>query len=468
MSNYQLQANAIQLSASADPIVTSPYHDTPEKLELVKRKLISKTRSDPGSSPNSVLVHPSSSPVTKDSLLRQSPSESASSSAENRENTLIPSRTRGVLHSVFRMSYGTEKVSLAPLASKSQDYKLISLRPKVVMGDDGAEITLELARTPSRTPQRNALTDQTNKIRASSLFDADTSPSLNAETEPCSESLGSQMLCGASALGCQSDDTSSSALIQFPPHYVQETIQILLGNPLGLDGWCHGWQAWLYFGMEQGNNTNESSCETKEDMKRVLRNRAFDLNVRNRRIRILKRDLNPFDSTPKKSSESEPLQKTRSLSVHENTARKPDHHRSSTSLDVPSSIASFGCGWDPYSCGQEDSNSPATIRFRQFTSSNEDLRYDSDPEDFSRRRSSHDTSNREKENESFLNFADADGLPFSNKSKAHRRLDLGKPRKLDVDFYDDFHVKDIVQVRMHHSLKQRASSTFLRTPNLCY
>jgi hypothetical protein len=245
-------------------------------------------------------------------------------------------------------------------------------------------------------------------------------------------------------------------------------IQNLLGDPMGLDGWCHGWQAWLYFGMEQGDNPDEGTSETKENMKRVLRNRAFDLNARNHRIKILKEDLNPFDSTLKKGSASKSFPKTRSLSVREIPTRKPDHHRSSTSPDVTPSITSFGCGWDPYNCGQANLNSPATIRFRQFTSSNEDLRYDSDPEDFSRRRSSHDTSKGEKVNESFLNFADADGLPFSNKSKAHRRLELGKPRKLDVDFYDDFNVKDIVQVRMHHSLKQRASSTFLRTPNLCY
>jgi hypothetical protein len=123
---------------------------------------------------------------------------------------------------------------------------------------------------------------------------------------------------------------------------------------MGLDEWCHGWQAWLYFGMVEGDkNADERTSETKEDMKRVCRNRAFDLNARNRRIKILKEDLNPFDLTPKESSASAPLRrKTRSLSVHENTARKPDHHRSSTSPDVPSSVASFCCDYrfNPTGC----------------------------------------------------------------------------------------------------------------------
>jgi hypothetical protein len=366
------------------------------------------------------------------------------------------------------MTYGAEKVARPPLASKSQDHKVMSLKPKVVMGDDGAEITLELASTPSRTPQRNALSDQTNNLPTNSLLDADIAPSPNAKKEPRSKSLGSQMLCGASALGCLPEDTESSALVQLPQHNVEQTIQILLGNPMGLDGWCHGWQAWLYFGMEHCDNADESTCETKEDMKRVLRNRAFDLNARNRRIKILKEDLNPFHSTPKKSSASVSLQKTRSFSVHENTARKPDHHRSSTSPDVHLSVASFGCGWNPYSCGRPDSDSPAIIRFRQFGSSDEDLCYDSDPEEITRRRSRHVASKSDEENESFLNFTGTDGLPSSNKSRTARRLDLGKPRRLDVDFDVDCHVKDIVQVRLQHYRKQRALSTFLLALTLMY
>jgi hypothetical protein len=100
-------------------------------------------------------------------------------------------------------------------------------------------------------------------------------PSPNAEKNPRSKSLGSQMLCGASAFACLPEDTESSALVQLPQHIVEQTIQIFLGNPMGLDGWCHGWQAWSYFGMEQGDNADESTSETKEDMKRVRRNRAF-------------------------------------------------------------------------------------------------------------------------------------------------------------------------------------------------
>lgn len=332
------------------------------------------------------------------------------------------------------------------------------------MGDDGAEVTLEPTTTPSRTTQRNVLTDQTNlmpqvvtpnlsddrKLPTNSLLDADTSPSPIPEKTQRSKSLGSQMLCGASGMACLPEETESSALVQVPQQNVERTIQMLLGNPMGLEGWCHGWQAWLYFGMEQSENADESTYETKEDMKRVLRNRAFDLNARSRRIRVLKEDLHPFNSSPERIDAPIPLSKTRSFSVCENSTRKPDHHRSSTTPNVPSNVTPFGCYWDPYGCGQPDSDSPAVIRFRQFGSADEDLCYDSDPEEVTRRRSQHIPS-KSDDNEPFLSFTGTDGLLPSSKNRADRERDLGRPRRLDVDFDDDRHVKDVVQVRLQHS-----------------
>jgi hypothetical protein len=457
MSACQLQDEPHQLSLWSEPTVASPEHETPE----VNHKLVGETLSDSSSSPDTVLAHPWSASITKDSLLTASPPRSPSSSAENRENALSASQTGRVLRSAYHMAYCTDTVSRPPLTSKSQDNKFMSLRPKVVMGENGAEVTLEPTSTP-RKPQRNVLTDQTNltsqvvtpgsldnrKLPTNSLLDADTSPSPISEKPQSPKSLGSQMLCGASGMGCLPEEIESSALVQIPQQNVERTIQMLLGNPMGLEGWCHGWQAWLYFGMEHGENADESTCETKEDMKRILRNRAFDLNARSRRIRILKEDLNPFDSSPERIDAPISLSKTRSFSICANATRKPDHHRSSTTPAVPSNVTPFGCYWDPYGCGQQDSDSPAVIRFRHFGSADEDLCYDSDPEEITRSRSRHIAN----DSESFLSFKDSDGLLSSNKNGANRQRDLCRPRRLDVDFDDDRQVKDVVQVRLQHSM----------------
>ena len=456
MSTCRLQDEPHQLSVRSEPTVASPENET--------QNLFGETLSDSGSSPNTVLAHPWSTLITKDSLLTASPPRGPSSSAENRENAQSPSQTGCALRSVYHMAHSTDAVWRPPL-EKSQDKEFMSLRPKVIMGENGAEVTLE-PRSPLKTKQRNVLTDQTNrthqiftpdlldnrKLPTNSLFDSDTSPSPIPEKMQRSKSLGSQTLCSASSVGCLPEEVESTALVQEPQQNVERTIQKLLGNPMELEGWCDGWQAWLYFGLERGENADESTCETKEDMKRVLRNRAFDLNARSRRIRVLKEDLNPFDACRERIDAPISLPKTRSFSFCGNATRKPDYHRLPTTPDVPSSVTSFVCYWDPYVCGQPDTDSPAVIRFRHFESADEDLCYDSDPEEITRHRSQHIASEND-DNETFLSFKGTDGL-LSNKNRVDQQRDLCRPRRLDFDFDDDRQIEDVVQVRLRYYVQR--------------
>lgn len=325
-------------------------------------------------------------------------------------------------------------------------------RPRVYMGEEGAEVSLS---TPPHEAQRPPLRDQTNvalppavtpenrtrrHVSMNSLLDADISPEVDENKEQHrGPSLGAaQMLCGGSGPDCFSlDDTDACALVNAPQASVERTITLLLSDPYGLDGWCHAWQAWFFFGI--AHSPDENARETKEDMKRTLRNRAHDLNSRSRRIRTLKDDLSPFDVTPPGVSASIPLTKTRSFSGLEMATR-------SSSLSSESSLnMSVISLWESMpGCGKPDSESPAALRSRELAG--EDLCYDSDPEEITRRRPRSGLG--KKEDASFMSFNDTMG-GRANKHPADHKSDLLIPRRLDAIFKDDDHARDAVQVSLH-------------------
>jgi len=341
--------------------------------------------------------------------------------------------------------------------------------PRVFMGDEGAEVSLN---TPPG--QRPALTDKTNIVppavtpedsrrvlRMSSLLDADISPSPDISPSSDAENkeqqrspLGAQMFCGSGGPGCfTTDDTDACALVNAPQASVERTITLLLSDPSALDGWCHFWQAWFFFGIEHSESHDENTSETKEDMKRVLRNRAYDLNSRSRRIRTLKDDLSPFDVTPQRVSATIPLTKTRSFSGHEHALRKKENILSSSSSDTSlnMSVVSLGSAvWESMpGCGQPDSDSPALIRSTELGSASEDLCYDSDPEEITRRRHPRDADKKDKNDTTFMAFNDTNTrLGRTKKHGANRKSDLAIPRKLEAIFNNDDHAKDAVQVSL--------------------
>lgn len=337
------------------------------------------------------------------------------------------------IHSNFKRETSPTSVVLHPQAAKKP--------PRVMMGDEGAEVSLN---TPP--PSRKPLTDQTNilvtpnrrVVHMNSLLDVDISPDASENKEP--PLSASNIFCGSGGSGClDQNDADGCELTNTPQASIERTITLLLSDPSALDGWCNAWQAWFFFGQNHDENTRE----TKEDMKRVLRNRAYDLNSRSRRIRTLKEDLSPFDVTPAQVSATIPLTKTRSFPgrLGENipcrsTERRSSSASSDTSLNI--SVASF---WESMpGCGQPDSDSPAVIRSMDLAK--DDLYYDSDPEEMTRDRSQSDT-----DTSTFVSFIGSEkDLGGTEKSIANRKTGLAAPRRLEAIFNNDDHAKTLVQV----------------------
>lgn len=325
--------------------------------------------------------------------------------------------------------------------------------PRVMMGNEGAEVSLNSTPPSSRKP----LADQTNilppavttpsrsrVVHMNSLLDIDISPDAGEHKEQPSLSA-SNLFCGSGGSGCLSDDHEGCELVNAPQASIERTITLLLSDPSALDGWCNAWQAWFFFGVEQygENHGDENTRETKEDMKRVLRNRAYDLNSRSRRIRTLKDDLSPFDVTPAQVSATIPLTKTRSFPGHASSSRKLNDRRSSspasdTSLNM--SVASFLESMP--GCGQHKSDSPAVIRSMDLEK--DDDCYDSDPEEMTRDRSQND-----KKDATFVSFNDSDNDLGGTKMKGvNRKSDHVIPRRLEAVFNDEDHAKVLVQVSL--------------------
>jgi hypothetical protein len=267
-----------------------------------------------------------------------------------------------------------------------------------------------------------------------SLLDIDISPDSENKEPQCGPPLNG-LFCGSSGHDCLSQDSNETCeLVNAPQASIERTITLLLSDPSALDGWCNAWQAWFFFGVEQCESTNDR--ETKQDMKRVLRNRAYDLNSRTRRIKTLKNDLSPFDVTHKVGA-SIPLAKTRSLGhEHEKSSgRRWSSSSSDTTLNM--SAASF---WESMpGCGLSDSDSPAVIG--SVPLGNDELCYDSDPEEMTRDRS---TSG----NTTFIAFNDSTRALGGTKKKGNNRNgDFVIPRRLEAAFNDDDdHAKVLVQV----------------------
>ena len=412
-----------------------------------KKNAVTKTASSVSSQPGAATAASVVSPTRVDE-----PDDGQKSVAATLPKT-VPSPTSVVLHPLPNALKNDRRRPPTYKAKRHSDRRVV---PRVVMGEEGAEITLDTLAKQERPP----LADRTNLAppavtpdmpgrrrlpHMNSLLDADISPSTDIPSSPDTEnkeqqrpSFSAQIFCGTGAPGCLlSDDSDACALANAPQPSVERTIALLLGDPAGLSGWCHAWQAWFLFGLGHGANHDESTRETKEDMKRVLRNRAYDLNSRNRRITMLKDDLNPFDESPTRLGTPIPLTKTRSFSGYESFQHKTNNLRSSSSNDVSISVASLGSAvWESIpGCGQPDSDSPAVVRSRDF---GDDLCYDSDPEEITRRRPQHGASNEA----TFLAFDDTKiGL-----DAVDHKSDLVIPRRLESIFNDDSHAKDLVQV----------------------
>ena len=300
----------------------------------------------------------------------------------------------------------------------------------VTMSDDGAEVTLQqpvihtrglitdspLLATPRKQQPEQSQQDQQQQKQQresrprSSLLDMPqksllddhddlpstpsppTPPQLASATESSSTEATERttpaiFTCGGGN-GCYvpaAEGSGQSPLVVNTEYYsVERTICSLLGHPVGggSDNWCNGWQAWSYFEVDDTAHPYDESLHLKEDVRKVLRNRVSATHARSRRIKTLKRDLQPFDVSPEKRSIK--LSKTMSFSSklqsdddqHTTQSGSNAVHTTNKRRATTTTAAAAATG------GGDENDGEFFIRTRGLDS--EHCYYDSDPEEITR------------------------------------------------------------------------------------
>jgi hypothetical protein len=275
------------------------------------------------------------------------------------------------------------------VSSKIQEPPKKRLAPTVVMSDDGAEVTLHMdlseptVSTPKKARGKNSLFETValtpnaamerrfiiNSLPTHSLMDNEATPSPMSPPRKGSTNLW----CSSQNIGCYKCEDQEDLTVTNKS--MENTISNFLGSPIGMDEWCTSWQAWTYYEMDGNMETERGGL--KANIKCVLRNRAGNMGSRSSRISTLKQNLHPFDTTPKRKST--PLARATSFGV--------DHRRSKHFKSL-SSIPSVMDWSEPV-----HENSDFVIRSRGLE---DELFYDSDPEECTKRRSPTKSSHRSR------------------------------------------------------------------------
>lgn len=170
------------------------------------------------------------------------------------------------------------------------------------------EDTLIPTTTPTTKPRKPKVPLE---LPPNSLLDAATKPQTSyppvGAPAPNQATSMTLMCCQQSSFPCLADPHHADSLTLYHPQQdAERMISTLLGDPIGMEAWCHGWQAWSYFSSDNGPISNNHGSfhkksksrhakANKEDLKRVLRNRAFDMSARRQRLYILRKNVCPFE-----------------------------------------------------------------------------------------------------------------------------------------------------------------------------
>jgi hypothetical protein len=244
------------------------------------------------------------------------------------------------------------------------------LVPQIAMGEDGAEVSIDLSSlfitAPSEafeSPDYRAL----GEYRQESLLDADCTP-----TPPSIKKYDMRNLC-CSMMGTHQEDEYTVG----PGAEIERTISSFLedsGNVNPKSG-CQGWQAWSFL-LESDVATENPS---RESIKSNLRSRTCNLGARKSRVRQLRKDFDPFANSPRRSPAPE-LVTSRSFSV-------ADHGKgiARASKEKRKNRSSFANVLQLCTMPENATvESPLVVRHRFDSPDKEDVCYDSDPEDFTR------------------------------------------------------------------------------------
>eukprot|EP00934_Nitzschia_sp_Nitz4_P006600 Nitzschia sp. Nitz4//scaffold1_size375055//260684//262228//NITZ4_000302-RA/size375055-processed-gene-0.451-mRNA-1//-1//CDS//3329541123//6590//frame0 len=243
----------------------------------------------------------------------------------------------------------------------------VSEYPVVEMGEDGAEVTLKVKSDTFSSPQKKgvglACRDTLRTVRSSSLLDGDCTP-----TPPCLKAIDTKRNSKFSNVWCHRGEYEAEE-----EEYQMRIESSLADNPRYSNiGTCFDWQMWLLPRTEQ----EDVDVHLKE-MRSKMRNRVLNLRARKDRVRQLKKDLSPFRKPSRQASQ---LVRSRSFSIE-------DHASAIVRNSKQQSYGHFSnaLGLCVVPEARAVSESPAELRHKVL--SNDDLCYDSDPEEFAKRRS---------------------------------------------------------------------------------
>lgn len=215
---------------------------------------------------------------------------------------------------------------------------------------------------------------------------------------------------------------------------MENKIHALLGDPKHFESFFRDWQVWSYFGMNpvpKGTNMEEVK---EEDVKNALRNSITLGLERRHRMDSVRKDLNPFASTPSRQQRS-PIKfgavKSFDISRHnsfKSRGKQDDKQHGDSNLSGLVSMLERGCLCN-INGNTNQADSPALIRSGMLDAVHEEICYDSDPED-------------ERRSRIFISKSNARSPARSPSNKENRTM----PRSPHSGAGDDFVIKQMVEV----------------------
>jgi hypothetical protein len=269
----------------------------------------------------------------------------------------------------------------------------------IVMSDEGAEVELQdatnvvssLVQNHSFTPnknKKNCLATADSRFNRENLFP--TTSLLDVEKTPMRTPphIHPQVQLTPSTCACFGCDELGQAFVERAITTFLEEPSVGAASPYQTS--CTDWQAWSYFfGIPNQPRSVNTPSPSKENIRSVLRQRASQsLRTRKSAVRQLSRDLAPFGNSPARSPARGPsLFRNRSFSVSD--------HRYAIVRVSKDGDQSFGSSITEvlHLCTMPENT---TLETGDFISMNpnhslvggahDSVCYDSDPEEFTRRR----------------------------------------------------------------------------------
>ena len=252
----------------------------------------------------------------------------------------------------------------------------------VHVDENGAEVTLGLETISLLTPERQ----RHRNYQGLSLMDLCTPTSPPMKPKPSF----ADVWCGTSSTTTRTvDDTTVGCTYQCydlpSATSIQDVISKFLGGPPDSKPWngCADWQecAFSVDSESQEPHGDETTNVESRQFSR-LRLRALSLKTRQARVHQMRRDLSPFAKSPARTPT---IRRSRSFSVADQNV--PSIVLQSKAETRQAAALRQAGNWLCALPENAISESPQLQRYNRGDYPQEDMCYDSDPEDFARRRS---------------------------------------------------------------------------------